>query len=856
MSFVNRRFFRDYVLLGIGVVGFMVYFSLYPNLHPASLIDIDMSRDEVIDQSKNLLNQWNIGTDNKLFGSLETERTVIDSLQTEVGALGFNDEVGRGLNKRFPLFYWEVMNPIDQIKLAWSLDGKLVSFEASPDYLYEKMPSNRKALGYVSGFRSTPITPFQVDTLIDALLIFQQVDSPGKQRIWSENIVDNFLQVDEDGVPTDNNSEERIWKLIEYYLKNSYWAKTEFERDSVTFSEESNLRIATGHLTAKTPIMGMKPTIDVGILPAGSLQEMKINHGMNYKNEDNFHDVKEVLAYIILSILAVWVLVVFSMRVLAKAVDSKPALVTSLIGGFLVPILILENYFAPGGGSFLGVGPGNLLGVIFISGMISSLFVVMLFVITATSDSITRQYFPESLMSWDLLRGGIFKNKPVGLALLRAIGFTGIGTAIVALYLLFVPEAQLSGDIWLNSDHFAFFTVGNIIKSILITVVFVMIGFLFAANHLRTLIKTPWIVPVVSAIIYGAINLSSPVTFISSEHTFYLNILLGFSLGVVFIKYDFLTTTLTYLFFLSIESQETGWIVQNSPDMVPFIAFMGIFATLSAVGFYFVITGKEQETLPTYTPGYIEEQAKQARIRQELDIARAVQISFLPSRIPKFNFVEFSGMCKPAQDTGGDYYDIIELEEDKAAITIGDVSGKGIKAAFYMTFAKGVIHSLCNIMESPAKLLTQANRLFNEHATKGTFISMIYGVLDARHKTFTYVRAGHNFPLIKRANGEMEWLKPKGLALGMVKGDKFEECAEESTLHLRTGDVLVLYTDGITEAQNISGQFYGEERMEELLKHTADLDAKSILDVITRDVRTFVGNAKQSDDMTLVVIKA
>ena len=299
-----------------------------------------------------------------------------------------------------------------------------------------------------------------------------------------------------------------------------------------------------------------------------------------------------------------------------------------------------------------------------------------------------------------------------------------------------------------------------------------------------------------------------------------------------------------------------GWVLSSSPDANLFYIFVAITIASLCLGFYFVTTGSEKKDLPDYVPGYIEDQAKEQRISQELEIAQEVQRTFLPSRVAQLPGIDIAGICEPAQETGGDYYDMISLGKNRMAIAIGDVSGKGIQAAFYMTFVKGVLHSLSALILSPLELLNQLNRLFKENATRGTFVSMIYGILEADKRTFTFARAGHNPMLIVRANGDTEWLQSKGIGIGVANSLLFIKGTEECELKLKEGDVAILYTDGITEMLNISNQFYGEDRLEKVVKGVRKGTSSKILDIIISDVTEFKGVAKQHDDMTLVVIKA
>jgi serine phosphatase RsbU (regulator of sigma subunit) len=294
----------------------------------------------------------------------------------------------------------------------------------------------------------------------------------------------------------------------------------------------------------------------------------------------------------------------------------------------------------------------------------------------------------------------------------------------------------------------------------------------------------------------------------------------------------------------------------NSPDENLFYIFTTLVFGIFVLGFYFVTKGSEKKDLPDYVPTYIEDQAKGQRLDQELEIAQAVQKTFLPSRVEQLPGIDIAGICEPAQETGGDYYDMISLGKNRMAIAIGDVSGKGIQAAFYMTFVKGVLHSLSALILSPLELLNQLNRLFKENATRGTFVSMIYGILEADKRELTFARAGHNPMLIVRANGDTDWLLSKGIGIGVTSSLLFMKGTEEAVLKLNEGDVAVLYTDGITEMMNISNQFYGEERLERVVKGVRKGASSSILNIIISDVKEFKGVAKQHDDMTLVVIKA
>jgi phosphoserine phosphatase RsbU/P len=294
--------------------------------------------------------------------------------------------------------------------------------------------------------------------------------------------------------------------------------------------------------------------------------------------------------------------------------------------------------------------------------------------------------------------------------------------------------------------------------------------------------------------------------------------LIGFALSLIYIFRDFLTTVLSYFVFHLLLVTSDGWLMEASPDIMIFYPAAGIIIIFLSFGFVAVTRGKSVKELPKYVPEYIEDLAQEERIKQELQIARKVQQSFLPVSKPDLEGLDLAATCIPAYETGGDYYDFIRLDDHRVAITVGDVSGKGFQAAFYMTFIKGVLHALCQEYESTVPILRKANRLFRQNARKGTFISLIFGVIDLKKNEFIFSRAGHN-PLFyyREKENVIQTIKPNGLAIGMTDGELFESNISETKLALNRGDMLILFTDGIVEAVNDNGDQYGDHRLERMI---------------------------------------
>ncbi len=241
------------------------------------------------------------------------------------------------------------------------------------------------------------------------------------------------------------------------------------------------------------------------------------------------------------------------------------------------------------------------------------------------------------------------------------------------------------------------------------------------------------------------------------------------------------------------------------------------------------------------------------RMKGELEAARNVQNKLLPDHMPSLSGYQIDGVCLPAQEVGGDYFDFFKLNEYQLGIVIADVSGKGTSASFYMAEIKGMMLSMVSVYASPKDLLGELNRRLYRSLDKNIFVTMIYGLLDTRTHKFLWSRAGHDC-LLHMSNGSCELLKPSGIGLGLDSGEKFDETLEEFELQISKGDFLLLFTDGITEARNSKKEEFGESRLLDLLKKYGTSSAQCLRDRIFSEVDNFQNGAVQHDDLTMVVI--
>jgi sigma-B regulation protein RsbU (phosphoserine phosphatase) len=238
--------------------------------------------------------------------------------------------------------------------------------------------------------------------------------------------------------------------------------------------------------------------------------------------------------------------------------------------------------------------------------------------------------------------------------------------------------------------------------------------------------------------------------------------------------------------------------------------------------------------------------------KEELRVAHEAQMRLLPQSVPRIQNLEVDGFCLTANDIGGDFYDYIEVG-NRLDIVIGDVSGKGAAAAFYMAELKGVIQALAPHFNSPKQILIQINTFLRHHMESNMFVTMFYLMLEPRSGKLTYARAGHE-PLGFFHNQRFSWVESGGLGLGLAD-TQFTDVVQESRLTLRNGDGLFLYTDGLIEVRNHRDEEFGQQRLSEILEQNAHESAQKINEVIRQTITTFCGEVTRQDDMTAVMIK-
>lgn len=244
------------------------------------------------------------------------------------------------------------------------------------------------------------------------------------------------------------------------------------------------------------------------------------------------------------------------------------------------------------------------------------------------------------------------------------------------------------------------------------------------------------------------------------------------------------------------------------------------------------------------------------RLAQELSIANQIQNNILPKSFPKGKTFECAGLYKGAREVSGDYFDFIPLKDNHLAIVIADVSGKSLPAMMIALHTRDIVRNAASWSGGePTETLLRSNSELVEGISEGMFVTLFFGLLDMNRGTFKYASAGHT-PVIKVTahSDQMEFLKPAGPPLGLFDTNEFADMLEEKEINLRRGDWLLFYTDGVNEAKNRAGDFYGKVRLAKTLASFKQLEAQKAITGIADDLTGFVGDHPQSDDITLLAL--
>ena len=286
----------------------------------------------------------------------------------------------------------------------------------------------------------------------------------------------------------------------------------------------------------------------------------------------------------------------------------------------------------------------------------------------------------------------------------------------------------------------------------------------------------------------------------------------------------------------------------NRTDETPFLP--GDLSLLQAMA--------DQASVPIHYAGLRAALEEKKQIDRDMQAAQQIQASLLPQALPEINGLQLAAYNLPAFDIGGDYYDFIEIDDDHLGIAIADVAGKGIGGAMMMAVCQGVLRTRAKQERSPAKMLSELNRVLSTNLPEDMFITMLYMVLNTRTRELKFSRAGHERPLLCRncdGTRMAEPLDAPGIAIGLTEPDVFDMAIQDISLQLEPGDAIIAYTDGITEALNEKGDEWGLDNLLGLIRTDSPESPDALMNAVKSSITRYVGAQQQYDDMTLLALK-
>ncbi|NNF03989.1 MAG: PP2C family protein-serine/threonine phosphatase, partial [Rhodothermales bacterium] len=622
--------------------------------------------------------------------------------------------------------------------------------------------------------------------------------------------------------------------------------------DTLTVAQGASGSTATVSFSTDRTVLGQSLQTSLTMTPTGNVSEISLEVNPD-REEPVGTDASELLTIARVGgwgMLALIIIVVFFRRMIARLIDVKSAMLDAMLLGLMfggATALAFQDWLLQTADVAIWV---NILFRLLILSVVGGAAALLAFMVSGVGESLGREAFPRKMRTMSLMRHSDYRNQPVGAVLVRGIVGGGVLLGVCILAMTTTPDLEMNLDVLFASDYYMRPILAGIFNSmtagyLVVLMVLVSLG---AASTLLGDGKWYYLGAITFA---GAVLQLIPVDLASSWWLLLHSGLFSLVLGILFLRYDAMTAFMAYATARLLVMLSEGVLIAGSPAGIDLLLGVLFLVTLVVIGAIGVASGRSERELQQYVPDYVTQMASQERVKRELELAHQVQASFLPRTMPLIEGLDIAGMCLPANEVGGDYFDFIQIDDDRLAFVVGDVSGKGIHAAFYMTLVKGILQTLSRESTSPADVMRRLNHLFCLNAPAGVFISMIYGVVDSRTGHFRFARAGHNPAILCRAGShEAEFLQPAGMAIGFSDGERFDSNIEEATLTLRPGDALVFYTDGFSEAMNKSRTLYGDERLARKVGQIGTRSANAILRSVTEDVHHFIEGAGRSDDMT------
>lgn len=811
-----------FLLMALSIV---VIIRLYPRIHPYAGINLTLNKQEIEKSAYRVAEE--LGTENREYvpnARFERNTALLRQLQMEMGL----EQANLALREPIPAYYWRIfwidkkedlppppprvednkLIPSSQLDWRFTLRGKLLKYQANiPEDTLLTEISESEARKIASDFLSR----------------YSDFYDPAEDSANQKSAVGNLPspQAPANGLPLTFVSSKKI------QLSN----RTDYEFNWTARLPETGNNIRVRLATAGNRVSSFEAEIDV---PAIYSPESR---GL----------LAKIFSPLLMIAIAIITIVIAFKRWRAYELSFRFAIPLGIIVALSFGVY-LYNSLPP------NMGPGFIFSLLFAPLTIGGTFIF----VWAVGESVGRETWNDKFATLDLLRNGYMLHSRVGQSLVRGLAYGLLGLALWLALLAAVSNLKtltvidqnenLLGFVGATSPLIHFFSLQLFSSIYVVTAYFVLI-----LSLLRKRISSPYLsLPLVALFLVLAYqgSIQPPGIGVMIDA---LNVLL---IAWAFYRFDIITGFIAMFTSITAEPAVSLFLLGSADHLFSGYLLIGIAAALLIYAIIAIFSKDHITDLQRIAPAYVKNITERQRLQRELEIAREVQMSFLPKTSPRFTRLDIASRCEPAQEVGGDYYDFIELGGNRLGIVIGDVSGKGTQAAFYMTLTKGFLRALANTADSPAVVLTQLNRLFYDNVRRGVFISMAYGIFDMDEGTLTLARAGHNPVIMHKSTArESQALHPRGLALGMEKGSTFQQTIQDVKISFRERDLFVFYTDGFTEAMNKDKQEFGDERFAKAIENHSGGSAEQIMEGIFREVRQFTGKTPRHDDMTIVVAK-
>lgn len=801
-----------YLLISVFCTG--IIFFLYPVYHPNISIHPEITISGIKKKTEAFLQDQNISTEKGVINVYTAKNQIlIKGIQRKFGLRKAN----RLFREFLPAYYYEV-NLVPETEITLSSDMNKKDKRAGE----EKLPENNLLLydfhGKVINFnrKITDSTSIKIIPLIEAkqqVLEFAKKFTGVYSQIINIPSKDTTIRIANDAASSGNQLYKEIHRM--------QWNTVDSATSTKILIEASVTGHIITHFNVEYSVTGLAPAED----------------------ENSIIQISEAIIYLLI-LLSIGITGYKKIR--AFEIGFKNAVLMGVVAGLSFAAFIAMQM----GSDFKAEAWIPIIATFIFWGS-------LIFVVWAVSEAVVRELWKDKFNSFDIIMKGDLLHSKIGESIIIGgswgINMLALFLCLIALLEKFVNLQIMPGDevlrMYSNKYLFLYFFNFDIHLSSFYIIVF--IAFVFTSLNKKYFKLTS--AAVLTVLLWGLAHkgLVSP---------YYYSILIHFFIGAIvlylFLKHDIFTAlfslfTFSFLInFLSLFYQKNPAFVhlQYIPLFIIVVILIYAVATLSTKN---LITD-----LHSIVPVYAVHITERQRLQRELEIAREVQMSFLPRKNPDVLGIDIASRCIPAMEVGGDYYDFIEFDNNKLGVVVGDVSGKGTQAAFYMTLSKGFLKAIAKTSSSPKDVLIKMNNMFYENVDRGTFITMVIAVFDLKNKSVVFSSAGHN-PIIYRNSyrNKNEYLQSKGMALGLEKGDIFTKTITEKSMDFSADDIFVLYTDGFTEAMNKKREEYGDEKLLEIITENNGFSSQDILETYFAEVKNFIGKAVQHDDMSMVVVK-